>query len=383
MKLTNAKVKAATNDSGKAVWFYDDELTGFSLTVSPKGKKTFYVDAWANGRKNRQKLGSFPELTATEARNQAKQILGELAKGKEWQRKAKARKLTVGDLWESWYTNHSKPKKRTHERDKREYEAHVKPVMHHVLIADVERSHIANLLTNTQAANSIGAANKTRSLLSAMWEYAIDQEWTDTNPVRKTHKPTYEPRQRYLKESEVKAFFKAVGNLRSEIARDFILLCLWTGQRRDNVASMEWDELNLESQIWVIPKAKYKGKRAHVVPLSEPAMEILKRRHENRTQSKYVLPSRSECGYYRWPKDAWKKVLRESDIEDLRIHDLRRSLGAWMNDSGDSLRIIQQALGHANVSITAAIYTPTEVDAVRKSVDGVAARMLQAAKGGE
>lgn len=384
MRLTNARAKAATNDSDKAIWLYDDELTGFALSISPKGKKTWYLDAWANGRKNRTKIGNWPEVNATEARDQAKDILGQLTRGKEYQRKAKARKLTLGDLWDYWFLNHSKPKKRTWERDQREYERFVRPVLHHVLLADIERADIVKMLTNIEGEYSIGAARKTRSLLSAMFERAIKNNWMTDNPVRQTERPSYEPRQRYLKPEEVSAFFGAVNSLRSKLARDFLLMCLWTGGRRDNVGSMEWAEIDAVNKTWTIPARKYKGKKPHFVPLSEPALEILNRRRESRLEgAKYVFPSRSSAGYYKWPKDAWQKVLEISGIEDLRIHDLRRSMGAWMNNAGDSLRTIQQALGHANVATTATFYTPPEDAPVRKSVDAVAAAMLAAAKGGD
>jgi integrase len=141
-----------------------------------------------------------------------------------------------------------------------------------------------------------------------MFEYAIKMNWLAVNVVLRTRRPTYEPRQRYLKEDEVKAFFAAVESIKSEKAWDFILMCLWTGARRDNVASMEWAEITKD--VWVIPTSKYKGKRPQLIPLSSPAVETLERRKANRKEvARYVFPGRGQKGYYADPKSAWQMIL--------------------------------------------------------------------------
>jgi hypothetical protein len=171
MRLTNAKVKEAKNTTDKPMWLYDDELTGLALSISPKQRKVWYVYTWSKNRPVREKMGTFPALNASEARDQAKEILGALTQSRDFQRKAKARKLTVGNLWDEWFTHRSKPRKRTWKRDQTEYESYVKPVLHSILIAGVERSHVERMLTNISGTHSIGAANKTRSLLSAMFDF--------------------------------------------------------------------------------------------------------------------------------------------------------------------------------------------------------------------
>jgi hypothetical protein len=99
-------------------------------------------------------------VTATEARDQAKIILGELAKGEDYQRRKRMQKLTVEDLWEEWFENHSKPTKRTWERDRREYERFIKPVLQHIHLGDVERSDVVKMITNISTELGKGPANK-------------------------------------------------------------------------------------------------------------------------------------------------------------------------------------------------------------------------------
>jgi integrase len=98
-------------------------------------------------------------------------------------------------------------------------------------------------------------------------------KWTEANPVAGIQRPNVAPRQRYLRPDEIGAFLAAVGSLRSETAKAFVLLCLFTGQRRSCVAAMEWTEL--DGDRWIIPEHKAKSKRPQVVPLTSHALRII------------------------------------------------------------------------------------------------------------
>jgi integrase len=71
-------------------------------------------------------------------------------------------------------------------------------------------------------------------------------------------------------------------------------------------------------------------------------------------------------------------LLMRSDIGDLRIHDLRRSLGSWQAISGASLAIIGNSLGHKSADATM-IYARLSLDPVRASLNTATSAMLQAA----
>ena len=77
------------------------------------------------------------------------------------------------------------------------------------------------------------------------------------------------------------------------------------------------------------------------------------------------------------PKRAWKVLLERAEIQNLRIHDLRRTLGSWQAADGASLSIIGKTLGHKNVSTTA-IYARLNLDPVRQAVNSATRAMLTA-----
>lgn len=376
IKFTNKRIKDLPTPDERAEWHYDSDLPGFAITVSPKGKKSWYFVGRLNGRKIRHKLGTFPVMTEDDARADALARAADVAHGIDIRRRERQGKLRVCDLWDHWLTHHAKPTKRTWEDDVRDYDRFIKPVLHHLLLTDVTRSDVDKIITNTEAEFGKGPANKARAIISAMFNHAIANEWATKNPAKGTRRPQYDPRQRYLTADEIKRWFEAIEQLQSEQARDYFLMLLWTGARRDNVASMEWDEIDLSRGIWVIPATKYKGKKPHVVPLTQNAVEIITRRAESkRDGARYVFPGRGQKGYYSDPKDAWKRVLELANIKDLRIHDLRRSVGAWQQAGGASLRTTQVTLGHSNPSVTAAFYSPVEVEGIRASLQETQERM--------
>lgn len=135
----------------------------------------------------------------------------------------------------------------------------------------------------------------------------------------------------------------------SQDVQDAIWLLLLTGQRRSNVLSMEWSELDLDNKMWTIPKEKSKTDRAYHVALTPAALEIITRRNNDQ---RYVFPSirASKKGHLDSIHKAWGEVRTEAGLGDLRIHDLRHSVGTWLAQGGANAFQIQRAMNHASVT---------------------------------
>ena len=91
----------------------------------------------------------------------------------------------------------------------------------------------------------------------------------------------------------------------------------------------------------------------------------------------WVFPSYGKTGHLVEPKKAWNRLLDRAEISDLRIHDLRRTLGSWQAATGASLPVIGKSLGHKNQATTA-IYARLDLDPVRQAVNTATAAMLAA-----
>jgi integrase len=138
---------------------------------------------------------------------------------------------------------------------------------------------------------------------------------------------------------------------------------------------MRWEEIDFAGAAWRIPRTK--ANKSQTIPLAGPALKVLEARRES-TSSAWVFPSGIVLGQhvqeYRKP---WGKLLERAGIENLRFHDVRRTLGSWLSKSGAAMPIIKAALGHADIATTQ-IYTRSEDAGVRKALEVAAQRMLEA-----
>ena len=136
---------------------------------------------------------------------------------------------------------------------------------------------------------------------------------------------------------------------------------------------MAWQDVDLTARYWRIPETK--SGSVVVVPLVPAAVEVLQARHKANGSSPWVFPAKSASGHLSEPWAAWRRLLKRAGLSDLRIHDLRRSLGSWQAIGGSSLPIIGKSLGHSQPSTTA-IYARLSMDPVRSSVESATAAML-------
>jgi integrase len=136
---------------------------------------------------------------------------------------------------------------------------------------------------------------------------------------------------------------------------------------------MRWNEIDLTNGRWAIPGAKFKNGKPQVVHLAPPAVEILKSRRKN--DSEWVFPGAD--GHLRKPQRAWRNLCRRANLQDLRIHDLRRTLGSWQAAGGTSLAIIGKSLGHRTAQATA-VYARLDLEPVKASVNAAVAAMAAA-----
>jgi integrase len=219
-------------------------------------------------------------------------------------------------------------------------------------------------------------ANRAIQLLKRLFNFArIEPNPAAGRAVKYFREST---RDRFLQPAELPRLFRALDEA-DELIRDFILLSLFTGQRRSNVQSMRWDEIDLSGRLWTIPGEKTKAHLPISVPLTQAAMDILMRRQSSCVDSPYVFPGDGASGHLVEPKTAWKSIRKRAGIVNLTLHDLRRSMASWMAIRGTSLPIIGKALGHKSPTATA-IYSRLTMDPVRHGVDAATAAMLAAGK---
>ena len=365
-------------DPGKRDTYHDTKTAGLQIRITSQGVKTFSVyRRIKGGNPERITLGRYPDMTIEQARREAARIAVDISDGKnpaEVKRGHKA-ELTFNDLFTDYMERHSKPNKKTWFEDEAQFRLYLEKPLGKKKLSTIDRKSIARIHNDITKAGHAPTANRVKALLSSVFGWAISAGLCDSNPAIgiKGNKETQ--RDRFLQSDELPLFFKALTEEPNTTIRDYILISLLTGARRSNVLAMRWQDISFERAEWRIEVTK--NGTPQTVALSPEAVEILKNR-KPLDSAIFVFPGNGKSGHFEEPKKGWKRILEHAGIEDLRIHDLRRTLGSWQAKTGASLAIIGKSLNHKNQSTTA-IYARLDLDPVRDSVNKATSAMLTAA----
>ena len=359
--------------------YSDTTEAGLKIYVTPKGTKTFFVRKMVNGRDERIIIGDFPTLSIENARTKAKSIkLQIIDKVNPNEEKSKLRQeITLGELFNQFMNRYSKKVKKSWKYDEREIPKFLGNWFHR-RISDITKLQVQKLHEKIGEENGLYQANRTLERLKSMYNRAIEWGWDGVNPCNGIKKNKEIKRDRFIHPDEFVRFFEALKNEPNEVARNYILMSLYTGARKSNVLAMRWDEIDFNLKLWRIPDTK--NGEPVTVPLVSAAIELLNTIEKN---SEWVFPSSvKSVGHLQDPKKAWKRILAEANIKDLRIHDIRRTLGSYQAIMGTSLNIIGKSLGHKSQASTQ-IYARLTNDPVRESMENATNKMIEYGKRNE
>jgi integrase len=213
-----------------------------------------------------------------------------------------------------------------------------------------------------------------------MYNKAIEWGWEGANPAQGVKKNKEKSRSRFLHPDELPRFFESLDQEKNDTIRDYIYVSLFTGVRKSNVLAMKWEDIHFERQEWLVPKTKNGDSlRVHLI---ESVIAILKNRLDRYGKREWVFEGLGKTGHLVEPKAGWKRILDRADLKDIRLHDLRRTLGSWQAATGANSYMIGQSLGHKSPQSTA-IYARLNIDPVRDSVEKATQAMLQTLKKGK
>ncbi|MBA2654423.1 MAG: tyrosine-type recombinase/integrase [Gammaproteobacteria bacterium] len=366
-----------TASKGKRLYFYDTKTRGLGISITPAGTKTFIVYRWVKGKPERITLGRFPDLTIEQARRMAMEANADIAKGDNPndKRRLERAEMTFSAMFSEYLERYAKVHKKSWKADQDQFNRYLKDWGKRKL-SNITKNDIQKLHQQVGREKGTYAANRLLALLSTIFNKAIEYgSWDKTNPALGIKKFKEKSRDRFLQADELPCFFQAVTEEPNIDIRDYVLLSLLTGARRSNVLSMRWEQINFQRAEWRIPETK--NGEPQIITLSDEALNILTARKLT-AKNQFVFPSNGMHGHITEPKKGWQRILARAGIENLRIHDLRRTLGSWQAKTGASLAIIGKSLNHKS-PLTTAIYARLDLDPVRESVEKATKAMLEAA----
>jgi integrase len=376
MNFTAETLRALRPPEAGVATYYDGKERGLACYVLPSGRITFFIRKYMPDRTQRRIwIGNFPDMTVQRARTAVRRVKGRIAQREdptEEKRRAMADR-TFGEGFQDYLERYAMVEKRTWKCDIWEVNRFLGHWARRKL-CQIRREDVMEVRERIARENGKVQSNHIVKRISAIYNRLISWGWKGENPAAKVERFREKSRDRFVLPEECPRLLKAIYESPNGQARDYFLLCLMTGARRSNMLAMEWKDIDWELSLWRIPDTK-NGDPLDV-PLVEDAVEILKQRRNRGEKSPYVFPSQwSRSGHYASPDEAWKSVLRRAAIENLRIHDLRRTLGSYQAITGASIPIIGKTLGHRSLRSTQ-IYARLFSDPVRAAMEKAKERMF-------
>ena len=393
--------------SSKRYYIADLKVRGLRLAVYPSGVKTFILYRKIKGAPERIKIGRYPDITIEQARTEAQRLTSLITLGQNphKDRIAERKALTFRELYEHYYEQHALKFTKRPLANKKMMECQVFPLFGNCKANQITSEQIRNFHTNlgnkykrvssTRKSSRPAkadhepeklkgtTANRLIAVISAVFNFGIRENYFDTvNPCSGLRKYKTVSRDRFLNFEELEAFFTAL-EAETDLFRDFFKMLLYTGGRKSTVLSMKWSDINLDLKRWRIAETQTKNRDVNIVPLSEPALEILKIRdtanRKSESPSLFVFPGTSHDGYLKDPKRAFERIRKRMKVTDIRMHDLRRTLGSYMAIGGASLPVIGKALSHKS-QVSTAIYARLSNDPVLDAVNMASNLMVTGSK---
>jgi integrase len=377
--LYEKTVKNAKADNGKRTVIWDDAVSSdaslpgsFGLRVTPNGVKSWIImyrmEAPKHPGKMKQqyrKIGSYPALSLADARNAARDALMMVGRdidpieAREKEKRDVAAVKTVAEAVDAFIRRHAKQKNRSWQEVERVFRVYVVPKLGERPVSSISPSDIHDILDALMDAGHPYMANRLFAHTRKFFNWCSERHWIEEPPTKHIARPANEQaRDRILNDEEIRSLWEACGQMGWPFGPHFKLLIL-TGQRRNEVAGMKWEHLDLDNKLWTLPREETKANRQHQVPLSQMALDI--------------LASAPKSGHYifsttgKTPISGFSKAKKRCDeimaadenaIPAWRLHDLRRSTASGMAEIGIAPHVIEKVLNHSTgqISGVAAVY---------------------------
>jgi len=267
-RLTDARVSAIIPPGNGRIEYPDDLVRGLRLRVGAGGRKAWIVRTRAGKKQVNKTLGPYPLISLAVARDLARDFLIALVKEGEVRQKR-----TFGELADHWIKHVAKVKNKSWHNQERRLEIYVLPKWRSTDLASIRRADVRDLIDGI---DGIVAPGRALAIVRTLFRYAMARDWVDSSPAEAIPNPSSDiPRDRFLNMDEVKRVYSAADLLGYPFT-GFIKLMILTGQRRTEVAAMRWADIDLDAGTWLLSSDDTKSARAHLVPLSPQAIDILK-----------------------------------------------------------------------------------------------------------
>jgi len=363
VSLTVRSVENVKPDLARRLELPDGALPGFYLVVQPSGAKSWAVRYRVEGKPKKFTLGPYPRLKLSDAREQARTALRLASEGLDpaalritAEREADAAtKLRFGAVVVEFIERYAKPRNRTWpETERLLTKADLAPWQDRDL-RSISRQEILTLLDLMVERGAPIQANRLVAALRRFFGWAVERGLLDASPIASLKPPSAEAhRDRVLSDEELRAIWLAADEIGYPFGRAVQLMIL-TGQRRSEVLEAEWREVDLERELWSIPRERAKNGSGHVVPLAPAAIDLISNLPRIGSRPTLLFTTNGSTPFSGVSKAVERLSVLTSkhlnsgyEIAPWRLHDLRRTFATGCARLGVPLHVVEKCLNHTS-----------------------------------
>jgi integrase len=371
LKLTKSAIEGLPAPKLDTV-HWDAATPGFGVKVTPTGRKIFivlYRTGGAGSKLRKYTIGPYGRITLHQARVAAQKVFAAKLEGRDpaaEKRDSKRRAVAdrIEDLLDGFVTQRL-AQNRSAAETSRLLRREVGIPWAGRSVHSISKRDVVDLISAIVQRGAPGSANKTLKSLKTFLGWCVGQAVLDRSPAEGVPQPMREvARDRVLEDTELAQVLIAARTMGRPYGGIVEFLAL-TGQRREEVAGLRWEEIDLVQRMWTIPKARTKNEKAHIVPLSTQALAVLTRAYRKGPVVFTLGSSKSFQGF----SHAKRRLDQLSGVTEWRLHDLRRTCVSGMARLGVAPHIADKILNHqaGTISGVAAVYQRHDFLAERRS----------------
>lgn len=357
--LTDAKIQSLKPPTSGQAEIIDRTVPGLRLRIGVSGAKSFVLRKRVAGKYRNITLGRYSErLTLADARKRARALLSDIEikadpiKALPQPKKRGPAAYTIRVLWPEY--KKAKADRRSIGEIERVFDRHILPTFGDRAADGITRAEITAMIDQIAQRSPVMARN-VLSYFSSFYSWALPRlDRLPGNPCRDAGRPPApKARDRVLSELEVGALWHVL-EAEGPPFGPAIQLLLLTGQRRNEVFNADRSEFDVERKLWTIPRHRAKNGVAHLVPLADQALRLVKALLATEKSDK-LIPARGNwdtgpSGFSKAMKrirDALSERLDEP-VPHWTLHDLRRTLATGLQRAQVRLEVTEAVLNHVS-----------------------------------
>jgi integrase len=339
------------SDGIKDRTYWDEDLGGFGLRLREGGSRNWVVQYDVAGKARRVTLGSTALLDPAAARAKAKDLLAQIRLGgdpaADRHERRKQAAETFGALLPRYLIVQQRAVRPSSFQQIDHRLAKLAAPLHPLPLTAIDRRTLAGLFSAVGESSGLTAASNLHSSLSSYFKWLMGEGLIDDNPMVRVNRPKLAaPRDRVISEDELRALWAALDRVGGDYA-DIVRLLLYTACRREEIGGLRWDEVDLDRAVIEIPASRMKNHRPHAIPLSPPALAILRARPRDGREFVFGNNGRGFQGWSRGRAALDQAIGGERPT--WRLHDTRRMISTVLHDRLNILpHVVEAALAHVS-----------------------------------